>query len=225
MIDFHTHTFFSDGVLNPAEHIRRAFVAGYKVLGITDHVDFTNIEFVYHSMLKIVAEISGSGWDIKVIPGVEITHVPAKKINKIVQLARDLKIPLIINHGESPVEPVEKGTNKAAIEAGVDILAHPGLIEPADVKRASELGVSLEITARKGHSLTNGHVAKLAIEYGAPLVLDTDAHAPGDFLNPSLRETILRGCALDEAGIISLNKNMANISEKCLLKLDKGVFK
>ena len=225
MIDFHTHTFFSDGVLNPAEHIRRALVAGYKVLGITDHVDFSNIEFVYHSMLKIISEISDSGWDIKVIPGVEITHVPVNKIEKIVNAARDLKIPLVIVHGESPVEPVEKGTNRAAIEAGVDILAHPGLIEPVDVKRASELGISLEITARKGHSITNGHVAKIAGEYETLLVLDTDAHAPADFFTPLFRDTVLLGCGLDEKRIILLNQNMKTISEKCLLKLDKEVNK
>ena len=151
MIDFHTHTLLSDGVLIPAEQIRRAYVAGYKVLGITDHVDFSNIEFVFNSLLTLISEMQDSTWDIKVIPGVEITHVPANKIEKAVQIAKNLKIPLIIVHGETPVEPVEKGTNRAAIESGVDILAHPGLILPEDVKRASELKINLEITARKGH--------------------------------------------------------------------------
>jgi len=43
---------------------------------------------------------------------------------------------------------------------------------------AAEKGILLEITARKGHSLTNGHVAKLAKKHGAALVLNTEA-VPG----------------------------------------------
>ena len=74
-------------------------------------------------------------------------------------------------HGETPVEPVPAGTNHAAINAGVDLLAHPGIIAEEDVKLAAAKGVALEITARKGHSLGNGRVAALprstAIQVGA----------------------------------------------------------
>lgn len=212
MIDFHTHTLCSDGYFLPAEHIRRAVVAGYKVVGITDHVDFTNMEQVYTSIVKLTEEIKDCGWDITVIPGIEITHVPASRIEKLVGQARTLGVPLIIMHGESPVEPVEKGTNRAAIEAGVDIVAHPGLITDEDVKRAAELGVSLEISARKGHSITNGHVAKQALRYGAKLTLDSDAHSDGDFLTPSFRQTVMTGCGMDEDQIKALEQNMKQLA-------------
>ncbi|WP_429885909.1 PHP domain-containing protein, partial [Geoalkalibacter halelectricus] len=46
MIDLHTHTLFSDGELIPAELIRRAAVAGYTALAITDHVDLSNLDFI-----------------------------------------------------------------------------------------------------------------------------------------------------------------------------------
>lgn len=213
MIDFHTHTLLSDGVLIPAEQIRRAYIAGYKVLGITDHVDFSNIKFVINSLTELINKINDCEWDIKVIPGVEITHVPAKKIEKIVQVAKDLKIPLIIVHGESPVEPVEKGTNRAAIESNIDILAHPGLILPEDVKRAAELNINLEITSRKGHSLTNGHVAKLAKEFNAPMVLNTDSHQPSDFFTKEFRITVLKGCGLENEQIIKIENNIINLSD------------
>lgn len=219
MIDFHTHTIFSDGVLSPSEHVRRAFVAGYKVLGITDHVDFSNIEFVFESMSKFVNEMSDCNWEIKIIPGVEITHVPVNKMEKIITKARDLKIPLVIVHGESPVEPVEKGTNRAAIECEVDILAHPGLITKIDVKRAAELKVNLEISARKGHSITNGHVAWLASHYKAPVVLNTDAHTPGDFFTESFRHTVIRGAGFNQDQIINIEKNIDELSVKLLNKI------
>jgi histidinol phosphatase-like PHP family hydrolase len=44
MIDLHTHTQFSDGQLNPAEHIREAEVHGYTVIAITDHADASNVD-------------------------------------------------------------------------------------------------------------------------------------------------------------------------------------
>ncbi|MEO0250245.1 MAG: PHP domain-containing protein, partial [candidate division WOR-3 bacterium] len=46
MIDLHTHTFFSDGELVPSELAHRAFEKGYKVIGITDHADASNMEFL-----------------------------------------------------------------------------------------------------------------------------------------------------------------------------------
>jgi Histidinol phosphatase and related hydrolases of the PHP family len=41
MIDLHTHSIFSDGELIPAELTRRAAVAGYRAMAITDHGDFS----------------------------------------------------------------------------------------------------------------------------------------------------------------------------------------
>jgi len=152
-------------------------VKGYTVLGITDHVDVTNIEDVIASMLKLTEKVEYHE-GIKVIPGVEITHSPARLIGEMIALARKLGTHYVVVHGETIAEPVEEGTNRAAIEARADILAHPGLIAEEDVIRAKELGVLLEISARRGHSLTNGHVAKLAKKVGAQLIFDTDSHGP-----------------------------------------------
>ena len=96
---------------------------------------------------------------------------------------------LVLVHGETIVEPVAPGTNHQAIEAGVDILAHPGLISEEDVIFARAKGVFLEITSRQGHSLSNGHVARLAQKAGAKMVLNTDSHFPGDLIP---RETALK---------------------------------
>ncbi len=211
IIDFHTHTFLSDGALSPAEHIRRAIVAQYKAIGITDHVDFSNLETVFNQIKKMTDEVKTSNWDIIAIPGVEFTHVPVDKIEKLTLSARALGVPLIIVHGESIAEPVEPGTNKAAILAGVDILAHPGLISEDDVKLAVQKNVYLEITAKKGHSLTNGHVFKLAKKHGAKLVLDSDAHIHSDFLTESHRRNVLFGCGMGETDIADLNVNMESL--------------
>ncbi len=195
MIDLHTHSILSDGALIPLELARRARQKGYKILGISDHVDVTNIEQVVSSILKLPDQtVYYDG--IRLIPGVEITHSPVRLLSTIVRQARMLGIGYVVVHGETIVEPVEAGTNRAAIEAGVDILAHPGLISEEEVFLAREKGVLLEISARKGHSLTNGHVARLAKKTGAKLIFDTDSHGPSDLVDNSQALRIVLGAGL-----------------------------
>ncbi|MDA3903232.1 MAG: histidinol phosphate phosphatase domain-containing protein [Desulfuromusa sp.] len=213
MIDLHTHTFFSDGELVPAELIRRASVAGYTALAITDHADKSNTKWLLDNIVDIVDEF-GAANNIQVLAGVELTHVPPQSIADVTQLARDHGAELILVHGESIVDPVMPGTNMAAIKAKVDILAHPGLITAEEVQLAAELGVYLEITTRKGNSLTNGHVVKLAQEYGAKLVINNDAHAPTDILPPELVHKIALGAGMSEEQFIQAQKNSAELVAK-----------
>lgn len=197
MIDLHTHTTFSDGVLIPAESARRAKFAGYAAMAFTDHADASNLELILSNVSK-VAKTYGPYAGIDLFCGVELTHVPPGLIPDLVGRARSLGAQLVVVHGQTVVEPVEEGANLAAIEAGCDILAHPGLITPEEVKLAAERGVYLEITTRKGHSLTNGHVAALARRFGARLVINNDAHEPGDFVSRAMRRAVALGAGLTE---------------------------
>jgi len=210
MIDLHTHTFFSDGELVPAELVRRAAVAGYRALAITDHADQSNIRWLLSQLVEVVDEL-GAANGMQVLAGVELTHVPPQLIADGVRIARDNGAELIVAHGETIVEPVIPGTNRAAIEAGVDVLAHPGLITAEDVRLAAEIGVCLEITTRKGHSLTNGHVVRLALEYGAKLVIDNDAHAPGDLVSLDMARKIALGAGLTLPQFEQARQNAAEI--------------
>jgi len=196
MFDFHTHSIFSDGELIPSELIRRAACNGYEAIAITDHVDFTNVEHVLDGLKKLGPWTERDG-DLQVIIGVEISHVPPEKIGKIVRKADDLGAELVVVHGETIVEPVERGTNKAAVSnPSVDILAHPGLISEEEADIAKENEVYLELTSRKGHCLANGYVVKVSREVGAQLVLNTDLHSPDDFLTEECAARILAGAGL-----------------------------
>ena len=75
MIDLHTHTILSDGMLIPSELVRRAVVNGVKTIALTDHVDHSNIESVIPALVKVSEELN-KYWDIIVLPGVELTHIP-----------------------------------------------------------------------------------------------------------------------------------------------------
>ncbi|RLG36404.1 MAG: PHP domain-containing protein [Candidatus Alkanophagales archaeon] len=192
--DFHTHSVLSDGELIPSELVRRAFVNGYKAVAITDHVDFSNLEAVLSALRKFAEHAPEN-----VFVGVEITHVPPAKIEKLVLAAKRLGAEIVVVHGETLTEPVYEGTNAAAVRLPeIDILAHPGLLSVEDAEIAAENDVFIEITSRRGHCLANGHVARVSKETGAELLLNTDAHAPSDLINDELATKIVRGAGLSE---------------------------
>ncbi|MCK9374934.1 MAG: histidinol phosphate phosphatase domain-containing protein [Syntrophobacterales bacterium] len=203
MIDLHTHSLYSDGELIPAELWRRAQVKGYRYLAITDHVDASNFEVVFTRLKSAALSLNRGDYPV-LIPGLEFTHLPPAQIAPLSAQARALGVPLIVVHGETLVEPVAPGTNRAAIEADIDILAHPGLITIEEVALARERGIFLELSARKGHCLANGHVARLALEVGASLLVDTDSHSPSDLITRQQAERIARGAGLRSAAIQTL---------------------
>ncbi|PMP63408.1 MAG: PHP domain-containing protein [Caldimicrobium thiodismutans] len=213
MFDFHCHSVFSDGELIPAEIWRRVKVLNYTAIAITDHADPSNFEFILENLLKIKA--SFQGLTPKMLVGIEITHVPPELIPELIKRAREKGADLVVVHGETIVEPVAEGTNRAAILGGADILAHPGLIREEEVKLAAEKGVFLEISGRKGHSLTNGHVVKLAKKFGAPLVINSDAHSPSDFLTKDLALKIALGAGLT----LEETENLWKLAQKRFLKI------
>jgi histidinol phosphatase-like PHP family hydrolase len=196
-IDLHTHSIFSDGELLPSEIARRAQVLNHEAVAITDHVDASNIDSV-GKIINTVKDIH-ENWDISVIPGAEITHAPVEVINKLAVQARKLGAEIIVVHGETIVEPVIEGTNFTAVNnPEVDILAHPGLITIEEVEIAKDNNIALEISSRRGHSLANGHVAKLALEVGANLVMDTDTHAPDDLISYETASKVLKAAGIPD---------------------------
>jgi len=213
MIDLHTHSLFSDGELLPSELVRRASVIGCQAVAITDHVDSSNLDWVIPRMVQVCRDLKAH-WQVRAIPGVELTHIPPDLISPLTVRARTLGAQIVLVHGETIVEPVPPGTNQQAIAAGVDILAHPGLIAEEEVVLAREKGVFLEITARKGHSLTNGHVARLAKKVGASLVLNTDTHAPDDLISQDYALKIALGAGLTNEDFERMQENAWKILDR-----------
>jgi histidinol phosphatase-like PHP family hydrolase len=213
MIDLHTHTVFSDGVLIPAELVRRAEVCDYTIIGIADHVDASNIDFVIPRLVKVSKALNRVN-RIRTIPCAELTHIPPSQISGLADEARALGARVVIVHGETIAEPVAPGTNKAALSAGIDILAHPGLITEQEVQMASEVGICIEITARKGHSLTNGHVARLSKKAGAKLILSSDAHAPEDLISDEWGKRVVLGAGLSVDDFKKMQKNALLLAQQ-----------
>ena len=195
--DLHTHSIFSDGELIPAELVRRAVALGHDAIAITDHVDMTNVEFVVRNVVK-AAELTSD--EIQVIPGVEITHVPPSKMDKVIADARRYGAQIIVVHGETVTEPVAKGTDMAAVRnPEVDVLCHPGFITEEEAQIAKDNDVALEITGRGGHNITNGHVVNMARLVGAKMVIDSDTHAPDNLMDEASARKVALGAGMTQA--------------------------
>ena len=197
MYDLHIHSLLSDGCLLPSEIARRYEEKGYQIIAITDHSDYSNIKNNVSSIVEFCRRWPKKA-RIKVLPGVELTHIPLEQFRPLVKYCRKQGIRIIVGHGESPVEPALKGTNRQAVLSGIDILAHPGNISKEDAGLAKERGVFLELTTRKGHSRGNKYAVEMFKTAGVGLAINNDAHTPEDILEPKeLKDTAL-SCGLDQ---------------------------
>ncbi len=214
--DFHIHTAFVDGELLPSEIARRYSDIGFDAIAITEHVDFSNLD-VLNKIKKNVRET----YEIDVLVGAEITHIPPRKMDKLINKICGLDISPILVHGESLVEPVAEGTNKTALmNEDVDILAHPGHISGENAELAKENDVSLEITARGGHCYSNGHVARISKEKGCDLVVNSDGHHPNDFLSEDESIELAMGSGLSQEESFEV---VCENSERLFKKFSKEV--
>lgn len=205
MFDFHIHvTQDGAGGLLPAEAMRLARNAGFRAIGLIVRADQAALSLFLPVLLPMVRTCSLYA-GVEAFAGVELIHVPSALFPAAVAEARALGASLVLGHGEgvprSPAEAAEQGTNLAAIEAGVDILAHPGLMTAEDAARAAEKGVLLELTATPRHCLSNGHVARMAAEHGCGLVVSGHARTAADFVSPeaarALRRAVAMGAGID----------------------------
>lgn len=194
MIDLHTHSTFSDGELIPAELIRRMASKGNEGIAITDHADFSTIS----TILSNLSKLKDFDFEIDFLIGVEITHVPPKLIGRAVEFAWKEGAEIVVVHGETIVEPVAQGTNSSALDEEINILAHPGILSEEEAEKARENGIFLEISARRGHCLTNGHIARMAERFSCELVLNTDAHSPSDIIDDLTARKIIIGTGVKD---------------------------
>jgi histidinol phosphatase-like PHP family hydrolase len=210
MIDLHTHTFFSDGTMCPSEIVQRAEDKGLEGIALTDHADPSNLRFVLERLTEAVRELN-LHHVIRALAGVELTHVPPALIGPLTRQAREFGAQVVVVHGETVVEPVPPGTNRAAIQARVDVLAHPGLLTAEDAELAARNGVLLELSARGGHCLGNGRVAALARRAGANLVVNSDTHASRDLIDERMARKVGLGAGLDEEELAAALANARRI--------------
>lgn len=232
MFDFHVHVTLcgpgssgAEGLL-PVEAMRLARCAGYKAVGLLLRTDLSALDSLLPPLVRLVKNYS-LYTEIEAFAGVELVHLPPPLLPDAVAEVRDKGAALVLVHGETiprnPAETVETGTNFAAIRAGADILAHPGLITEEDAALAAEKGVLLELSASPRHALANGHIALAAKRHSCRLVLNSDAGTASDFFFPqasqTLRRAVAAGAGLNAAEYESLNATAALLVQKLLRRV------
>ncbi|MFH1414830.1 MAG: histidinol phosphate phosphatase domain-containing protein [Elusimicrobiota bacterium] len=213
LIDLHTHTFFSDGVLSPAELVYRCKLMECEAVAITDHVDYSNLEFVLGSIKKAAAKLR-KYYEIEVVTGVELTYIPPVDIESMVNEARQNGAEIVVVHGETSAEEVPKGTNLAAVKAKCDILAHPGHLSEREAEIAKSNNVCIELTTRNGHRNTNNEVYIAAKKKGCKIVLNTDTHSPADLIEEYTVKKILHLCNMGIENYAEFRSNSWELVEK-----------
>ena len=219
MIDLHVHIAVSSIPRTPGlpvgEALRFAALNGYRAVGLI----LRSSELDMPPLMPLAKDIKRLSLhaNIEAVLGVELVHIPPALLPEAVDNAREAGAGLVLAHGETLLENVEEGTNFAAIMAGVDILAHPGLIDEQAAVCAAERGVALELSCAPRHAFANAHIIRMAEQFGCVLVPGSSAAAHGEILPPRLRDRLYRGAGLTGEAAILLQHNARKILQKQLV--------
>jgi len=178
LVDLHSHSTLSDGTLTIEAMVAMAEQRGYDAYAVTDHAmgGLNNHRDMAAAVRSEIDRLSRHT-RVQLFAGVELSDYPPDRIARAASDARDAGAQVIVVHGECVSMKVEPGTNQAAVRSlDVDILAHPGLLSEQDAAEARRHDVYIELSARQGHCLANGHVYQVVRQAGAHVVVDSDAH-------------------------------------------------
>jgi DNA polymerase (family 10) len=195
--DLHVHTNWSDGDLSPAAMIEAAADAGYDYLGIADHAtgpgmvggvgveDDTLLE-----LAETIRELRETA-DVTVFAGVEANIAADGGVSVRDEVLDTLDLVVASPHSGLDGD----GTDRlvTAIEhPSVDVLGHPsgrmlnrrsGMeIDIDDIAEAARSnGVALEINANPHRIDLRGEAVRRAVEAGATIAINTDAHRAAEY--------------------------------------------
>ena len=197
MTDFHISIHQGFGV---ASALRYASLAGIRFAGLvipSDGTDLSRIADFSAQVRRLSLYANVEAW-----AGVELCHIPPALLPEAVREAREAGARLVLVYGESIMDQVDQGTNFAAIEAGADIVTHPGLVDAEAAAFAAERGVALEFTSCPRHALANAHTASMAMKHGALLVRGSNASRAEDLTTRAFWPLVIKGA---DTGIVGEN--------------------
>lgn len=207
--DLHTHTTASDGILTIEELVDEARQLGYHTLAITDHsqsqpqANGLSVERLLKH-IDAIATVAANHSDIRVLAGTEVDILADGQLDYPDDVLSKLDLVVASPHAALRQDPkaATERLIRAASHPMVHIIGHPTGrmigrrpgIEP-DIKAVAEAAAAhntaLEINANPRRlDLRDSHV-RMAMQCGAMIAINTDAHAPEHF--GFLRYGILTG--------------------------------
>ena len=200
--DLHTHTDWSDGGFSIEAMVSAAEACGYDYYAITDHGEGPGVfgdialdDEALTAQAEAIADVAEDA-SIEVLHGVEANIGADGSIVPEDAVLADLDIVVASPHAALDAGP-EAATERlvSAVEHPmVDILGHPtgrlinsrpGLAPNMEVvaEAAAREGVAIEVNANPARLDADGTAVRAAVDAGATIVVNTDAHAPGELDN------------------------------------------
>jgi len=195
--DLHTHTDWSDGGATLDEMIEGAAAFGHDYLCVTDHATgpgmVGGVGIDDDRLREQLAEIHDVAGDapIDVFAGVEANIGADGSISVGDDLLAELDFVVAAPHAALDGDGTDRLVT-AAKHPDVDVIGHPtgrylnrreGL--SVDIERVAEVAAehetALEVNANPSRLDLAGHAVKRAIEQGATIAINTDAHRPSSF--------------------------------------------
>ncbi|MFB6078565.1 MAG: DNA polymerase/3'-5' exonuclease PolX [Halarchaeum sp.] len=199
--DLHVHTDWSDGGHTVAEMVAGAAEFGHDYVCISDHAAGPGVfgdsglsDADLREQMDAVADVRDDA-DIDVLHGVEANVDADGDVGDVSDdVLADLDVVVASPHsglGDDGGDQTDRLV--AAVEhPHVDVLGHPSGrllnqrpamdFDPADLARAAaDAGTALEVNANYHRLDLWGSAVQAAVDAGATIAVDTDAHAPGEY--------------------------------------------
>ena len=167
-VDLHCHSLVSDGVLDPAEVVRRAAANGVALLSLTDHDETAGCA---------AAEAEARAWGISFVPGVEISVSFADETIHVVGLGVDPDDAALseglqrVRSGRDArarriAEELERHGIHGAWEGAMRLAKNPALVSRAHVARhIVSLGLMRSVSEVFQYYLAKGKPGYVAHEW------------------------------------------------------------
>ncbi len=200
--DLHMHSTWSDGRASIGQMAEAARARGLHYIAITDHsaylgvtggVDALRLKEQAAEIAQINADYAAQGVDFRVLHGVEVDITPDGTLALPDEALAELDIVVASLHVSlrQPRDQVTARLLRAIANPHVDIIAHPtGRIlerrEGADLDMEAILqaavthGKLLEVNSGPDRLDLDAIHVRRALELGATLVIDSDAHQPDE---------------------------------------------
>jgi DNA polymerase (family X) len=200
--DLHMHSIWSDGRASIADMAEAAYRRGLRAIAITDHsaylgvtggVDARRLQEQAADVAALNAQYQQRGVDFTILHGVEVDITPEGTLALPDEALATLDIVVASLHVSlrQPREQVTERLLRAIANPHVDMIAHPtGRIlerrEGADLdmeailQAAVAAGKLLEVNSGPDRLDLDAQHVRRAIELGATIVVNSDAHHPQD---------------------------------------------
>jgi len=195
--DLHVHTEWSDGGNTIGEMIANAAAFGHEYVAITDHASGPGVvggmglddDEIRDQIAAI--EAADADADIEVFAGVEANIGADGELSVGEDVLAELDLVVASPHAGLGGEGTERIV--AAIEhPAVDVVGHPtgriingrpglDLDVPAIAETAARTDTALEINANPSRLDLRDDAVRVAVEAGAPIAINTDAHTPAEY--------------------------------------------